>query len=392
MVYKQKTSNNWWYKFVWNGELIRESTKQANKRIAEQMESAHRTRLAKGEVGIRDRKPAPTLADFADKDFLPFVRTTSAGKPNTVRFYENSVKNLKAETKLSGLRMDAITSENISAFVAKRKAGNVEVSTVNRDLATLRRMFHLAQEWGKVERVLPRVKLLPGENRRERVLLPEEETAYLEAATAIGSEIQQDHQRALTGIRAAKRGQQPRTPDAYLLRDVATILADCALRPEECFRLRWADNIRDGAIEIHTGKGKGSRRRLPASARVLAYLDMRKGTGQPDGWVFPARTKSGHMGPSTIKKQHARALTASGVPPFVLYTLRHTCITRWAKHVDPYKLHVLAGHTDMNTTMRYVHPNDADMLEAMEKARGATPGQPDAPAPAVDKEKAASEK
>jgi integrase len=393
MVYKQKTSSNWWYKFVWNGELIRESTKQANKRIAEQMESAHRTRLAKGEVGIRDRKPAPTLADFADKDFLPFVRTTSAGKPNTVRFYENSVKNLKAETKLSGLRMDAITSENISAFVAKRKAGNVEVSTVNRDLATLRRMFHLAQEWGKVEKVLPRVKLLAGENRRERVLLPEEEAAYLEAATAIGSEIQQDHQRALTGIRAVKRGQQPRTPDAYLLRDVTTILADCALRPEECFRLRWAENIRDGAIEIHTGKGKGSRRRVPASPRVLAYLDMRKGTGQPDGWVFPAPTKSGHIESSTLKKQHARAVTISEVAPFVLYTLRHTCITRWAKYIDAYTLHVIAGHTDMNTTKRYVHPSDADVRAAMERARrGAIPGQPDASAPAVDKEKAASEK
>ena len=371
MVYKQKTSKNWWYKFVWNGELIRESTKQANKRVGEQMESAHRTALAKGEVGIRDRKPAPTLADFADNDFLPFVKTTSAGKPNTVRFYENSVKNLKGHGKLSGLRMDAITSEDIAAYVAARQAGELEVATVNRELATLRRMFHLSQEWGKVDRVLPRVKLLAGENRRERVLTPEEETAYLDAATGIGNEIQQDYQSALTGIRAVKRGQQPRTPDAYLLRDVTTILADCALRPEECFRLRWEENIRDGAIEIHTGKGRGSRRRVPASPRVLAYLDMRKGNAQPEGWVFPAPTKSGHVEASSLKKQHARAITLSEVAPFVLYTLRHTCITRWAKHIDAYTLHVIAGHTDMNTTKRYVHPSDADVREAMEKAHGA---------------------
>jgi len=62
MVYKQKKSKYWWYKFTWNGELIRESTKQTNKRVAEQMEAAHRTALAKGEVGIRDRRPVPTLA------------------------------------------------------------------------------------------------------------------------------------------------------------------------------------------------------------------------------------------------------------------------------------------------------------------------------------------
>jgi integrase len=69
------------------------------------------------------------------------------------------------------------------------------------------------------------------------------------------------------------------------------------------------------------------------------------------------------------KKQHAAALKASGAAPFVLYTFRHTCITRWAKHIDPFTLHALAGHTDMNTTKRYVHPSDADILAAMEKVR-----------------------
>jgi integrase len=92
--------------------------------------------------------------------------------------------------------------------------------------------------------------------------------------------------------------------------------------------------------------------------------------GATSGWVFPADTRSGHIEASTLKKQHAAALKKSGVAPFVLYTFRHTCITRWAKHMDPFTLHVLAGHTDMNTTKRYVHPSDADILEAMEKVRG----------------------
>ena len=61
MVYKQAKSKYWWYKFTWNGGSIRESTKQTNKRIAEQMEAAHRTGLARGQVGLRDKKPAPTL-------------------------------------------------------------------------------------------------------------------------------------------------------------------------------------------------------------------------------------------------------------------------------------------------------------------------------------------
>lgn len=72
------------------------------------------------------------------------------------------------------------------------------------------------------------MKLLAGENRRERVLAAEEEAAYLEAATAVGKEIQREYELAVTGTRAVKRGQQPRPRDPYLLRDVATVLIDCA--------------------------------------------------------------------------------------------------------------------------------------------------------------------
>ncbi len=87
MVYKQKTSKFWWFKFSWNGEVIRESTKQANQKVARQMESARRTQIsAKGEVGIKERKPVPTVADFAENAFLPYVRTTLAAKPQTVAF------------------------------------------------------------------------------------------------------------------------------------------------------------------------------------------------------------------------------------------------------------------------------------------------------------------
>lgn len=74
-VYKQtKTSKIWWYSFMWRGERIQESTRQSNKRVAEQMEAARKTQLAKGEVGIKDRPPVPTLRQFAENTFLPHIR------------------------------------------------------------------------------------------------------------------------------------------------------------------------------------------------------------------------------------------------------------------------------------------------------------------------------
>ena len=50
---EHRTAGVYWYKFMWNGKLIRKSTKQGNDKVARQMESAHRAALAKGEVGIR---------------------------------------------------------------------------------------------------------------------------------------------------------------------------------------------------------------------------------------------------------------------------------------------------------------------------------------------------
>ena len=116
----------------------------------------------------------------------------------------------------------------------------MKVATVNRELQVLRRMFALATEWGKVERVLPRVRMIPGEAHRDRVITVNEEKAYFEGAQAIGIAALEAYQQALVGIRAAQRGEAPIKPrDPFLLRDVATVLLDCGIRPEECFRLRW---------------------------------------------------------------------------------------------------------------------------------------------------------
>src|SRR5206468_8681852 len=98
-----------------------------------------------------------------------------------------------------------------------------------------------------------------------------------------------------------------RHSDPSLLHDVTSILLNCGLRPEECFRLR-PENVRDGNIEIHYGKTDNARRRIPMTPRVQAILEMRLSQNDGIEWVFPAPTKSGHMEPSTLKKQHAKAI------------------------------------------------------------------------------------
>jgi hypothetical protein len=167
-VYKR--GKIWWYKFNWNGETIRESTKQSNKRTAEQIEAAHRTALAKGEAGIRDKAPVPTLIEFADQSFLPFIETRFQNKPNTLDYYRNGVRSLKAHGPLATSALDAITADKIGGFVARLRDASLSIASINRQLEVLRRMLKLAIEWGKIEKAVPKVEMLPGENRRDRVL------------------------------------------------------------------------------------------------------------------------------------------------------------------------------------------------------------------------------
>lgn len=96
----------------------------------------------------------------------------------------------------------------------------------------------------------------------------------------------------------------------------------------------------------------------------MAMLEMRRSEAKSE-WVFPRATKSGHVEGSTLKKQHEAAIAASEVAPFVIYDFRHTRITRWAKVLPLPVVQRLAGHTDISTTMRYVHLSDDDVRVAM---------------------------
>jgi integrase len=347
---------------------IRESTRQTNKRVAEQIEAAHKTGLARGEVGLRDRPSIPTLRDFAEHDFLPFIESRFQNKPNTLDYYRNGIRNLTEFAPLASSTLDTITTVKIAALVTKRREAGLQVTSINRQLEVLRRMQRVAMEWGKVDKALPKVEMLPGENHRDRVLTAQEESSYLQAATAIGEAIQQAYRSALEGIRATMRGERPIPPaDPYLLRDVATVLLDCGLRPDECFRLRW-ENVRDGALHIPFGKTENARRTIPLTPRAAALIEMRRTIGRGE-WVFPAAARSGHIEKSTLKRQHPKACLVAKVAAFSLYTFRHTCLTRWAEYMDPFTLAYLAGHSDFSTTRRYVHPQAETVRPAMERAR-----------------------
>jgi integrase len=338
----------YWYKFMWLGKLVRESTKQGNDKVARQMEAAHKTSLAKGEVGIREKKEVPTLAVFCRKRFAPWAESTSSLK--TWRdFYKVGLTAIQAYSPLASLTLDTITTERIADFGSHRQAQGMKVTTVNASLRILRRVLRVAEEWGEIEKS-PKVRMLPGELHRERVITSEEEARYLASANS-------------------------------LLSEVATVLVDTGLRPEECYRLVWDSitwvNGRNGTLLVTHGKTKAARRALPMTPRVRHILEARwKASGMPaEGFVWAAPTASGHIEPSSLKKQHSKALRLSKVRHFVLYSLRHTFLTRLGQSgCDVWTLARIAGHSSIAISARYVHPSEDAVLDAMARLGGHNSG------------------
>jgi integrase len=74
------------------------------------------------------------------------------------------------------------------------------------------------------------------------------------------------------------------------------------------------------------------------------------------GWLFPAKSKSGHL--TTVAKAFARARKKAGLPStVVLYSARHTFGTTVLEETkNPAVTMKAMGHGSARMMMRYQHP------------------------------------
>src|SRR6202035_1621409 len=83
----------------------------------------------------------------------------------------------------------------------------------------------------------------------------------------------------------------------------------------------------------------------------------------------------------SLKKQHAKTFKTIAeqaaknnlkpVRPFVLYSLRHTFLTRLGESgCDVWTLARIAGHSQIGISSRYVHPSEDAMFAAMYRLGG----------------------
>jgi integrase len=136
-IYRRK--NVFWIKYYRNGKPYFESTRSKKKVVAKRLLQKREGEISKGELpGIRfDRVRFDELAE----DFLTDYRINAK---RTLNKATCSVKNLKKV--FGGMRVTEITTAKIKEYIDKRMTGGLSNGSINRELAALKRIFHLAAQ------------------------------------------------------------------------------------------------------------------------------------------------------------------------------------------------------------------------------------------------------
>lgn len=329
-----KRGKVWWCKFQVQGREIRVSTGCRSKKAALRVEARLRDQIAQGNWGIIERQAAPVLGNFLKQHFQPWAENTYQNK-RTKEHYLCGARQLLV-SNLASIPMDQITSEHTSQYISDHR--HLTNAGINQGFRALRRALSLALEWGKIQKK-PKIIELKA-NSREQILSFNEEDDYLEAC------------------------EEP-------WKTIAIIMLDSGCRPDEVMNLQWEKNfdLSHNTLKIIQGKSKSARRELYMSERVIEALNA---IGiHETGFVFPAlspKSVTGHISQSQLHIMHQKALRKSGVREFDPYTLRHTCLTRMGEYTPLPTLKVIAGHSRIEMTMRYVHPTKDAVERAFKQA------------------------
>ncbi len=343
-VYKR--GEKWWFKFRFEGQVIRESAHTSSKNIAREAERARRRDLELGVNRIAKRERMP-LFSIAAREWL---ESKAALTPLGRAYYSQYVGKL---SRHFGARLVSdITLEDIAALQRKRQGGGLSARTINCEVATLRQVL---KHFGLWLPIAGRVRFLRERTDTGRALSAEDERKLLHA---IG---------------------QSRSPALY---PMFVLSLDAGLRPSEIRSLRRRDlgvKFEGGVIaagEIIVGQSKteaGAGRIVPLTRRACAALTLwlaRFSEAGPDSYVFPlhhvgfnGNGRAPHLWGLDLnrpmmhyKRAWETARRKAGVT-YRLYDARHTFVTRLAENpaVSEETIRQLAGHVSVKMLSRYSH-------------------------------------
>lgn len=285
------------------------------------------------------------LATYFEKEYLKPAEYVEGRKVAGVRSVSPAMAAVKALKEHFGKRqLRGISHNDIRAFRAERLATKTKakkqrsVAAVNRELEKLRRLLNIAEREGWILRNPmhsgdPLISVAD-ERKRERILTRDEELRLLAAC-------ENRYQRHL--------------------RPILICALDTGMRRGEIFGLKWSDvDFDERVLTIRAFNTKTmTERQVSLTTRLAIELEELWDASPKDEeqLVFGFT--------NNVKKSFRSVRTKANLPDIRFHDLRHTAATRLvAAHLPLPEVGRVLGHTQANTTYRYVNAN----IETMRRA------------------------
>jgi len=245
--------------------------------------------------------------------------------------------------KIGSRRAEVIASGEFKA---------VKLTTINRELQTMRMMMNHALAQGWITRDIfhgSKVIVAAAEKERIRVMTEDEERRLL-AACELGDRM---HTYTRRHYGKDREVSQMVNSDNPRLKAIILLAVDSGMRRGEILKLRWSDiDFEQGKINIIGSHTKTERERdAPLSSRAAFALLSVKELYPEESRPFPLMD---------IKTGWRTALKHAGITDLHFHDLRRTAITRWQKMGLPLAFAgKLAGHANPKTTQKHYTAADA---------------------------------
>jgi len=184
-----KRGQTYWIKYYGHGKPYFESSRSKLKMVARELLKQREGDISQGKMpGVYFEKV--TFDELAED----FLRDYKINKKKSITRAEISVNQLKKD--FEGYRVPQIKTAKIEAYIERRLNEGIKNSTINRELAALKRMLSLGVKQTKVDRV-PYIPMLKENNIRKgffehgdflalRVAIPEHLKGFITFAYKTG--------------------------------------------------------------------------------------------------------------------------------------------------------------------------------------------------------------